>query len=146
MNVRRPEWLDVGRGRREPGEPAALRRGHDIIRPIHSDLNRRRIGDEFERHILLSGDQAGTACGAYLGTGDASRLLKAASTAARQWLEDMEAAYLDALRRGPVPVLSTAEALPMAERAMREPDALRTEEVAAITQPENAPAKTVCQA
>ena len=49
----------LGRRHSEAGKPTTFRRWHHIIRPIHRDLSRRRIGVKFERYILLPRNQAG---------------------------------------------------------------------------------------
>jgi hypothetical protein len=111
----------------------------------HDQLLQNLAGHEATALHTAAGANA-TACQAYLLTGNPSELFKTVPKAAEMLLGSMEAAYLDGLQRGPVKVPSKAETQPIWVHAVNEPDALTSDEVGAMTNPDSAPASTLCRA
>jgi hypothetical protein len=109
----------------------------------------RLLRDTAERQAAMLEAAAGLnpmACRAYLIDGVLSGLVSEASPPTETFLEAMETAYLDGLRRAPVPIPAESEVQPVLVNAMRGPVPLTLEEIRAINTPKTAPADGLCRA
>jgi hypothetical protein len=109
----------------------------------------RLLRDIVERQAAMLEAAAGPnpmACRAYLIDGVLSGLVNEGSPPTEKFLEAMETAYLDGLRRPPVPIPAESEVQPVLVNAMQGPIPLTPEEIQAIETPKTAPADGLCRA